>query len=128
MRWLIEEMVLQTKFNILLWVYLLILLAILIMFNVYSLLLNESNHTGLPLASLFYFYLISFAINFILLIVVKFNKISVCNISLIYYLVILSFLAIVNIGAFERFNVMMEYETWQKKGMPEKPLVLFHRS
>lgn len=117
----------QTKFSILLSIYLLTLLGILILFNVYSLLLNESNHTGLPLTSLSYFYLITLVVNLILLIIVKFKKLPVGNTSLIYYLVILSILAIVNIAAFEKFNVMMEYETWQKKGMPEKPLNLFSR-
>lgn len=117
----------QIKFSTLLLIYLLALLGILILFNVYSLLLNESNHTGLPLAGLSYFYLMTLVVNLILLIIVKFKKLPVESALIVYYLVVLSIVAIINIAAFEKFNVMMEYETWQKKGMPEKPLNLFGR-
>jgi hypothetical protein len=40
---------------------------------------------------------------------------------LAWCLLISSLVAFLSIEGLERFNVMMEYETWARKGMPAKP-------
>jgi len=91
----------EILFEILLRLYFSILLGALLVFNVYSLVLNDGNHTGFPLASLFNLYLVCSLLNLFLLTFVQLKKIPV-NTPLIYWLVILSLLASINIDGLVR--------------------------
>ncbi len=109
--------------NLALFVYSLALAGVLVLFNYYSLFRNATNHTGAPIGLIAAVYFTTFAISVIIMAVDR--KKLIRNRKTTYYLLLalamISSIAFANIVAFDQLNVMMNYETWLHKGMPDKP-------
>lgn len=114
---------LYTLINLALLVYSLILSCLLIAFNYYSLSMNATNHTGAPMDLVTGVYLATFAVSAIIIVIGR--KKLFHDRKLTYYLfialAIISFIAFINIVAYEQLNIMMYYKDWIHKGMPNKP-------
>ncbi len=100
-----------------------IILALFLLFwglyNVYSLVLNKTNHTGTD----FMFFakvIVGIAIVLLLGTILKPNLFGK-NDTITKIIFILSLLIMTNITYFSKFNIMLEYNEWQKRGMPNKP-------
>jgi hypothetical protein len=96
-----------------------IVLILIASFNLYSLMLNRTNHTGFETYILMGIYA---AIALSALIVLVLLKVFSFQIELNVYIIILALclIGILNVIAFEKLNIMMKYETWLKKGIPNK--------
>ncbi len=89
-----------------------------IIFNFYSLVYNNSNHTGInfKIYSLL-FIIISIIINLYNLLYFRKKKLSTP-----YIILIITIFVFINVLFFEKYNIMLTYEKWIEKGMPEKKL------
>jgi hypothetical protein len=96
-------------------------LLMIIMFNLYSLSINKTNHAGFDISRFFTTYFLMFALSIIIPLYHKYKKYE-CNYKAFILLFIICIIGMINIIIFEKFNIMMPYEVWIKKGMPEKLL------
>jgi len=96
-----------------------IVVILIILFNVYSLFISRTNHTGLDFYDVvgFLIILLTIAIIFLFLTIVFRSSYSKRYLML---LIIFCSIGILNIVLFEKFNVMMEKSLWGRKGMPNK--------
>lgn len=97
------------------------LAAAIAYFNIYSLVLSDSNHTGFPVHMFAYVLLGLFFINLGELGAMKRRAAPGVKKWLLVLAVILSMSGAMNVSLFESKNVMMQYGHWVEKGMPEKP-------
>ncbi len=105
--------------NILAILTLLLIFSIICYFNIYSFILNKTHHTGFDtylLAEVFgaFFLCWAGALGYFKYL----KKYTFYNYRIFFLILIFSFLGIVNIVLFEKFNIMMYYELWVDKGMP----------
>jgi hypothetical protein len=102
-----------------LFILLVISMLLFIGFNIFSLLINKTNHMGLNTYALIGIYVVIGIITFLIYFVTWKSEFKT---KPTIYLFILSIcvLGILNIIIFEKLNIMMQYEIWLKKGMPEK--------
>ncbi len=82
--------------------------------NFYTFFDNDTNHTGFPLSFVGKLLGLVIAIEVIFL----FKKQDTKTKAVLITSIVLGVLAVVNIIAFYKFNIMMEYDAWLKKGMP----------
>ncbi|MFH1284910.1 MAG: hypothetical protein ABIH78_05000 [Candidatus Peregrinibacteria bacterium] len=98
------------KLNLILSIIFLAFITVSIIFyNYYSLIENQSNHTGLDLIKVKIVYLMFSAITFVLAYAIKSNK-KAKKIFVISG--ILSLLFVANIWIFEKTGIMLYYEDW----------------
>lgn len=92
-----------------------VLFTIFIFFNVYSLVLNKTNHSGIK------FYAIAVVIllfSFIFYFYLKKGSRLQKWLSKIF--ILLAIILFLNVVLFERLNIMMSYDFWLFKNMPGK--------
>ena len=87
-------------------------LAALAAFNIYSLALNTTNHTGFPLHCL----ALSFALTMLPAVAAMLWKRRVRPLPLLILAV--GLLGMANIVLFQWFNIMLPYGEWLRRGMP----------
>ncbi len=108
--------------NFILFVYSLTILASVLIFNYYSILGNATNHSGIPLNVLLILYLVTLLITLVIIFIGwKSHNHSKIAFFLLAALAMISLLGFINIIAYEQLNIMMSYEAWLHKGMPDKP-------
>lgn len=91
----------------------------ILLFNVYVLGVNSSNHTGLPLWIVKNIVLI---LSFVIALFFFVKRIKCNNTATIKYLklcFVIYLLMYLNIYFYEYFNIMLEYDDWILKGMPK---------
>lgn len=98
-----------------------VLSATIVAFNVYSLLINESNHTGFNTSLLIVFFLLAFFINLADLAAMKKMPVPGINKRLMIVVVALAIIGTLNISLFDHYHIMMQYDRWIASGMPPKP-------
>jgi hypothetical protein len=89
-----------------------------LLFGIYAFAIAESNHTGLPLAWARAFVAATGLLSTVSL---ALRERGLVPRRLAWFLLLSSVLAFVTVVGLERFNVMMEYDVWARKGMPAKP-------
>jgi len=109
----------KTVVNILAVLTLVLILSVIVYFNIYSLILNNSHHTGFDtylLAEIFgaFFLCWAGALGYFKYL----KKYTYYNYKIFLLILILSFLGVLNVLLFEKCNIMMYYELWVDKGMP----------
>jgi hypothetical protein len=94
-------------------------LLVLSIFNFHCLNSTTTNHTGLDLS---FWASLSFVFGTALLLTSKYkpNLIGKTD-KLIVIIFIISILATLNILLFDHYNIFVEYESWMKRNMPQKP-------
>ena len=94
------------------------ILLLVVAFNLYSLAFNKTNHTGFDTHILIKAFSALFISWLGALIYFKYKK---RDYNYIFFFLILLFglIGIINVVLFEKFNVMMKYELWIDKGMPD---------
>lgn len=96
-----------------------IVLILITGFNLYAFALNETNHTGFDTYILIKIYIVIFLLWLFLFIYFKRKGLEYNRVILI--LIFLIFMAaVLTVVIYEKFNILMYYETWIEKGMPEK--------
>lgn len=92
----------------------------LLLYNYRS--LTAANHTGLDIR---FWATLSFIFGTAILLtsMLKPNLIGKTD-KLTIAIFIVAVLTSINVFAFDYFNVFVEYETWLKRGMPDKPFYL----
>jgi hypothetical protein len=116
----LHKMILHTceTSNLLLKIIIYFELLIILGFNFYSLVLNNTNHCGFDT-----FILVPILI-LITIVAIRIYLISKDkrkeNQRKIIFLVAFCIFVILNIILYEKFNIMMKYELWLDKGMPNK--------
>lgn len=90
-------------------------LLFLIFFNHYSLVLNETNHTGINTYIFAFFFSILFVSNIVIFFIDKRRKMPILILGFAQLLILIS---VINVIVFEKLNIMMWYDLWLKKGMP----------
>jgi hypothetical protein len=105
-------------FNVFVAMMLVLSTIFLVGFNIFSL-INKTNHTGIDTYILVKIFLIIILFTLIVFIFSKFYKFNVKSKFLLVVLAI-CFLGILNVIIYEKLNIMMNYELWLKKGMPNK--------
>lgn len=88
------------------------------LFALYSLAIADANHTGVPL-SLLLVLPVATGLASALSLAARERGLVARRVALC--LLLSSLVMIGTIEGFERLNVMMEYGTWVRKGMPAKP-------
>ncbi len=96
-----------------------LLLLILIVYNYYSLVYNKTNHTGFNTKYIFLFF-ITCGVGLVVLsrlmpMVIPRHDVCISTIMLLLMLIG------INMYLFDYFNIMVNYDAWVKRGMPEKP-------
>lgn len=94
-----------------------VILLSIIFFNVYSLSLNKTCHTGFNISILFYVYALLSVFAIITILWCKHKKVNYKFFLILFFICIMG---MINIKVYEKYNIMMEYEVWTEKGMPEK--------
>jgi hypothetical protein len=89
------------------------------LYNYYSIFLNETNHTSFTVLEICSPFVFGIVIAIILIGLRYFKKIR-HSIVLESILIAVCLIGIVNVAVYEKLNIMMNYDTWAKKGMPEK--------
>ena len=89
----------------------------IILFNVYSLSMNITCHTGFDTSGIFYAYAVLSVFSVIMTLWCIYKK---GNYKFFLILFFICITGMINIKVFENHNVMMQYEDWIEKGMPEK--------
>ncbi len=94
-------------------------LLMFFLFNYHCLKSTTTNHTSLDLN---FWAFLSFIFGTAILITSTYwpNLLGKID-ALITIIFVISVLATLNILIFEHYNIFVEYETWLKRGMPEKP-------
>lgn len=92
----------------------------LLLFDLYALIINPTNHTGLPVTWLLGLCLVSLGGAIAGLRAGK-RPTGVAN-WIKWAILVISAIGVVNIVLFDTLNIMMGYENWARRGMPEKPL------
>lgn len=88
-------------------------ITLLITFNIYSLMLNHTNHSGFNFCWLILVFSALLITGFLL---DQFTKMK----FMLLIMMIICISGILNIILFEKMNIMMLYDIWIKKGMPQK--------
>ncbi len=88
----------------------------IILFNVYSLSLNRTCHTGFDTSGIFHVYAVLSVFSIIITLWCIYKK---GNYQFFLILFFICIIGMINIKVFENHNVMMQYEDWIEKGMPE---------
>ncbi|MGB8929869.1 MAG: hypothetical protein WCC48_01320 [Anaeromyxobacteraceae bacterium] len=96
-------------------VYAAMILAPLVYLDYYTFYENAANHTSIPIALMLVGYCVSFVAA---LSVVKRQRLR--GAWGLWFVLIVSAVAIANIVVFDAANVMMEKDRWFSKGMPER--------
>jgi hypothetical protein len=96
----------------------LVLAASVAAFDAYALLFNRSNHTGFPVLWLAW---ACAAVAAAALLLLRVGRPRRGQRRLLWAVAAIGALGAANVLAFDRLNVMSEYEVWVRKGMPEKP-------
>lgn len=102
-----------------LWLTALWPLSFFLLFNFYVFILNKTNHTGYDvMKAADYFSRLAVLAIFLLLISVVFNRAWVLP-----CLVLLGFsmLAAINIHYYDKTNMMVQYDEWGERGLPDRP-------
>ena len=89
----------------------------LVVFDSYIFLISNSNHTGFDTYILIYFNIIILLIDLLLLIFFQ-KKMDKPGIFIAICIIIISFSSILNVIIFDKYNVMVQYDRWAKRGMP----------
>lgn len=93
-------------------------LSLTALFVVYSLVIADANHTGLPLA---WAPMAAVATGLASALSLGARERGLLSRRVALCLLLSSMVMFLAVEGFERLNVMMEYETWARKGMPPKP-------
>lgn len=89
----------------------------IILFNVYSMSMNNTCHTGFNTSNMLYVYALLSVFSIIMTLWCIYKK---GNYKFFLILFFICITGMINIKVFEKYNVMMQYEDWIEKGMPEK--------
>jgi hypothetical protein len=95
---------------------LIIVVACLVLFNIFCLILSNSNHTGFDTYYLVYFFILLGIVSIISFVFSRKKDKVFIIISVILFSLI--GIGIINVVLFEKFNIMLQYELWIQKGMP----------
>lgn len=100
---------------------LLMVAAVLAFFNLYALFLNETNHTGFDPKIFIYFFTFWIIIDISLVVAVFLGKLPKGSTFHIISSALIAVIGILNVMHFMELGVILGYEEWVARGMPEKP-------
>src|SRR6266498_3700958 len=79
---------------------------------------TDTNHTSIPIGLMFGAY----AASLVAALIIVWRRVGqFVDIRIAWFVLIVSGIAIVNIAAFDAFDIMMEKDRWIDKGMPDRP-------
>lgn len=84
----------------------------LVAYDIYVLLLNKTNHTGLPISELTFLVLLTGVASGLLGVVTKKKD--------WFGVFLLAGVLSINLYGFDRLEIMMNYGDWAERGMPER--------
>jgi len=85
-------------------------------FNIYALIINETNHTSYNLNLLLYFFTFT-KVSYLTLLLIQKQKKWLFSI----FLIAVSICGTLNVKYFQYNNIMLNYGNWLDKGIPDKP-------
>ena len=92
--------------------------ALLVALDHYAFEVNETNHTGAPISWLLGLCVVGFVAGVAL---VKWRPANAIDVRVVWCVIVVSAIGIANIAIFDGLDIMMEYDRWIGKGMPDRP-------
>ncbi len=117
------QMGLERTLNALIWLQLSAVVSLIFAYNGYCWFFNTSNHVSFSFLKLLgKYYLLFYVLSSVQLAVsVKFTALRIKT-NLLILTMGLSLLGVLNIIIYDKINIMVFYDEWIRRGMPDKPI------